>query len=157
MLTTESASACFVVTPAQPTSAHFAVCSSNTDVFTLHCEEEDWRSRRTVNKFEFVECRTGTSLRQVRLPGAAEHYFSPRVNFQCRLSYGVRIPPCATACINIYAHVKDPVVHVRVRWIMETLTHPAGSVGWVARLCRSWLSWGKETRISHGRNPNRTI
>ena len=30
-------------------------------------------------------------------------------------------PSCAIACIHIYAHVKDPVVHVRVRWIMETL------------------------------------
>ena len=30
-------------------------------------------------------------------------------------------PPCAIACIYICAHVKDPVVHVRVRWIMEIL------------------------------------
>ena len=43
-------------------------------------------------------------------------------------------PPCAVACINICAHVKDPVVHVRVRWIMETVKHPACTVGWVARL-----------------------
>ena len=50
------------------------------------------------------------------------------VNFQCRLSYGVRTPPCATACINICAHVKDPVVRVRVRWIMETLKYPACTV-----------------------------
>ena len=39
--------------------------------------------------------------------------FSPRVNFQCRLYYGVRTPPYAIACINICAHVKGPVVHVR--------------------------------------------
>ena len=66
-------------------------------------------------------------------------------------------PPCAIAYICIYAHVKDPVVHVRVLWIMETLKHPAYTVGWVARLCRSWLSSGRATRISHGRNPMVTI
>ena len=38
---------------------------------------------------------------------------------------------------------------------METLKHPACTVGWVARLCRSWLSPGKATRISHGRNLKR--
>ena len=48
--------------------------------------------------------------------------------------------------------IKDPVVHVRVRWTTETLKHPAYTVGWVARLCRSWLSSRKATRISHGRN-----
>ena len=83
--------------------------------------------------------------------------FSPRFNFQCRLSYGVRIPSCAIACIIICAHVKDPVVHVRVWWIMELLQHSACTVGWVARLCCSWLSPGKATRIRHGRNPNGTI
>ena len=30
--------------------------------------------------------------------------------------------------------------------------HPACTVGWVARLCRCWLSPGKATRISRGRN-----
>ena len=34
---------------------------------------------------------------------------------------------------------KDSVVHVRVWWIMETLKHPARTVGWVAQLCCSWL------------------
>ena len=69
---------------------------------------------------QLVEHRTGTSLTQVRFPGAARD-FSPKVNFQCRLSYGVRTFPCAVARINIYAHVKDPVVHVRVRWLMDTM------------------------------------
>ena len=55
------------------------------------------------------------------------------------------------------AHVKDPVVHVGVRWIMETLKHPACTIGLIARLCRSWLSLGKAIRISYGRNPNGTI
>ena len=110
---------------------------------------------------QLVEHRTGTLPTQVRFPGAAKD-FSPRVNFQCRLSYRVRTPPCAIAGISICAHVKDPVVHVRVRWticahvkdpavqvrvrwIMETLKHPACTVGWIARLCRRWLSPGKAT------------
>ena len=66
-------------------------------------------------------------------------------------------PPCAIACINICAHIKDPIVHVRVQWIMQTLKHPACTIGWVAQLCHSWLSPGKATGISHGRNPNGTI
>ena len=40
---------------------------------------------------QLVERRTGTPLRQVRFPGAARD-FSPRVNFQCRVSYDVRTP-----------------------------------------------------------------
>ena len=103
-----------------------------------------------------VEHRIGTPLTQVRFPGAARD-FSLRVNFRCRLSYGVRTPPCAIASINIFAHVKDPVTHVRVRRVMDTLKHPARTVGWLARLCRSWLSSGRATRFSHGRNPNGTI
>ena len=70
---------------------------------------------------QLVERRTGTLLRQVRFPGAARD-FSPRVNFQCRLSYGVRTLLCATAYINICVHVKDSVAHVRVRWNMVTQT-----------------------------------
>ena len=88
------------------------------------------------------ERRIASPLTRVRFPGAAKN-FSRRVTFQCGPSYGVRTPPCVTACINNCAHVKDPVVHVRVRWIMETLKHPACTVGWVAPLCRSWLSPGR--------------
>ena len=65
--------------------------------------------------------------------------------------------PCAIARFNIRAHVKDPVVHVRVRWIMETPKHPACSVSLEAWLRRGWHSAGKATWISHGRNPNGTI
>ena len=83
-------------------------------------------------------------------------FFLP-VNFQCRLSYVCPHTPCAIVCINICAHVKDPVVHVRVRWNMETLKHPARTVGWVARLCRSWLSPKKTTWFSHWRNPVGTL
>ena len=83
--------------------------------------------------------------------------FSPRVNFQYRLSYVVWTHPCSIACINICAHVKDPVVNVRVQWIIETPKHPVCIVGWVSRLCRSWLSMGNATRMSHGRNSIGTI
>ena len=42
-------------------------------------------------------------------------------------------PPCAIACISICVHVRDPVVHVSLRWIIRTLTHPTCTVGLVAR------------------------
>ena len=54
-------------------------------------------------------------------------------------------------------HGKDPVVHLRVRWVMETLKYPVWTVGWIARLCRSWFSPVKATRFSHGRSPSGTI
>ena len=98
-----------------------------------------------------LEGQTGTPPTLVRFPGAAMD-FSPRLNFQCRLSLCVRTCPCAIACIYTCAHVKDPVVHVRVRGIMESLKHPVRTVGWVPRLCCSWLSTGKATRVFHGRN-----
>ena len=89
---------------------------------------------------------------QVRFPGAAKD-FSPRDNFQCRLSYGVRTPPCAVACIYICAHVKDPVVHVRVWWILETLKYPACTVGWEVQLCHSLLSPRKAPEFPMGEIP----
>ena len=54
------------------------------------------------------------------IPRCGKGIFSPTVNFQCRLSCGVRTPPCA-----MWVHVKDHVVHVRVRLIMETLKTPS--------------------------------
>ena len=131
---------------------HVCMCKFST-THTMH----DNKQRETLGGDVAlpVERRTGTPLRQVRFPGAAKD-FSPRVNFQRRLSYRVRAPPCAIACITVCAHVKDLVVRDRFRWIMETLKHAACTVGWEARLCRSWLSSWKATRISHGRNPNGT-
>ena len=107
---------------------------------------------------QLVERRTGTPPTQVRFPDAARD-FSLVANFQGRLSYGacVRTPLCAIACIYICAHVKNPEIHVRVRWIMQALKHPACIVGWVTRLCRGWLSPGKATQISRGSNPIGTI
>ena len=90
------------------------------------------------------------------IPRCGKGFFSQSqlsVQTLLRCSYTL----CAIACIYICAHVKDPVVHVRVRWIMETLKHPACTLGWVARLCCSWLSPGKPTRIFYGRNPIGTI
>ena len=86
-------------------------------------------------------------------------FFQSQLSVQTLLHVSVPPPPPlrANACINICARVKDLVVYVRVRWIMETPKHPACTGGWVARLCRSWLSPRKATRISHGRNPIGTI
>ena len=58
--------------------------------------------------------------------------------------------------LNICAHANDPTVLVRVRWIIKTLKHPACTVGWLVWLSH-WLSLGKATWISHGRNPIGTI
>ena len=60
---------------------------------------------------QLVEQQIATPLMQVGFPGAARD-FLPRVNFQCRLFLGV--------CVL----VTDPVVHVRVWWIMATQTYP---------------------------------
>ena len=92
------------------------------------------------NVAQLVEYRTGTPPTQVRIRGASRD-FSSRVNFQCRLSHGVRTPTYSIARIYICVHVKDPVVPVRVRWIMETLLKKiiktACTIGLVARLCRN--------------------
>ena len=41
---------------------------------------------------EYLTKKPGAILRQVQVPGAARD-FSPRVSFQCRLSYGVHAAP----------------------------------------------------------------
>ena len=70
-----------------------------------------------------------------RLTGSVRQgIFLPESKFQCGLSFGVPKPRSEIACIYICAHVKDPVVHVGVRWIMETLKHPACIWDWVERL-----------------------
>ena len=105
---------------------------------------------------QLAEHQTSTPLMQVWFPGAARD-FSPWVHFQCRLSFSVRTLPCAIACVNICRHFKDPVVHVTAWWILETLKHPACTVGWAVWLRPSWHSLGKATWIHPGINPNRTI
>ena len=59
--------------------------------------------------------------------------------------------PVSTAYINICVHVKDPVVLVRVWWIIETLKHPACTVGWAVGL--SQLAFPRESN----RNPSGII
>ena len=83
--------------------------------------------------------------------------FLPASIFSADSLERVPTPPCAIACIDVFEHVTYPVVHVRVQWIMETLKHPTCTVGWFARLCRSWFSLAKATRISHGSNSIGTI
>ena len=75
-----------------------------------------------------VERQTGTPLPQVQFLGVARDV-SPRVSFHWRLSYGVCRPLCAITCINICAHIKYPIVHVSVRWIMEMRKCPACTIG----------------------------
>ena len=55
-------------------------------------------------------------------------FFSPESTFSAD-SYGVQTAPCATAHIRIFVHIVDPVVHVRAQYIMETLKHPACTIG----------------------------
>ena len=76
---------------------------------------------------QLVEHGTGMLLTKVRFPSMARD-FSPRVNFQCRLSYSVCTPPGAVACIYICAHVKDSVVCIRVQCFMAIHTYPAHTI-----------------------------
>ena len=101
---------------------------------------------------QLIEHRTGTPPMQVRLFGTARD-FSPSVNFQCRLSWGVRRPPCVTACVYMCAHVNDPAVHARVRWITETLKHPAWTVRWVARTVAAGFPRGRQPEFPIGEIP----
>ena len=55
------------------------------------------------------------------IPWCGKEFFSQRQLSVQTLFCSVRTPLCAVACINICVHVKDPVVHVRVWWIIKTL------------------------------------
>ena len=69
--------------------------------------------------------KAGAILTRVRVPGAARD-FSPRGSFQCRLSYGVRTaPPCAIACINFRASVKQipNTDSYAIVWTHESTAH----------------------------------
>ena len=61
------------------------------------CSSSRRSRRRSGDVAQWVQHRTGMPRTQVRLPGTARD------------------------CINVCAHVQDPVVHVKVRCIMETL------------------------------------
>ena len=50
--------------------------------------------------------------------------------------------PYTPVCIRMHkhlTHLKDPMVHVKVRWTVETLKHEACTEGWVAQICCSRL------------------
>ena len=82
---------------------------------------------------QFVEHWTGIPLTQIRLPAmAGDFLLESSLNADSLTS--VSTPLCATTCLNLCAHMKDPVVHVRVWWIMETLKPTACTEGWVVRL-----------------------
>ena len=66
----------------------------------------------------------------------------------CDITGMLHIGPCP---------FKDPGFHVRGQWIIETLKHPAGTIGRVARFCCSSFSRWKATQISRGSNPKGTI
>ena len=78
---------------------------------------------------------------------SATRDFSAIVNSQCRLSYSVHASPCATACIYICVHIKDPVVHARVRWIMENTTIPSMHC-WVGIATLSQLTFPGEGNLN---------
>ena len=55
------------------------------------------------------------------IPWCCMGFFSQsQLSVQTLLHVSVH-PPCENACVNICAHVKDTVVHVRIWWIVETL------------------------------------
>ena len=77
---------------------------------------------------------------QVRVPSAARN-FSPRVNFQHRLSYGVHTAPVCNCLHNICAHVKNP------KHCLDTWRYCTHSQEWVALLlwvlCFTRVRWPK--------------
>ena len=74
---------------------------------------------KTGDVAQLVKHPTVTPLMQVQFLVVARD-FSPRVKFQCRFSYVCPHTPCVIAYMYICAHINNPVVHVRVWWIMET-------------------------------------
>ena len=83
----------------------------------------DWVNFSTSGEdvAQLIERRTGTPLTQVRFPGAARVFFfffsQSQLSVQT-LTVSVQ-PPCAIVSVST---LKDPVVLIRVRWIMETLS-----------------------------------
>ena len=80
----------------------------------------------------------GAILSLVRVPGVARDFCS-RVNFKCRLSYGVRTAPfivSAIARIIICAHVKSPK-----RWHLDTQKHWRGLMVMVVLMIMQWEWW----------------
>ena len=135
--------------------AHISL-NSDQETVTHNLQKQNRSLFNRVGMYvaQLVEGETSTLLRQVWFPGVARD-FSVRVNFCCSLSYGVQTSLCVIAYIDIWPHVKDSVVHVRVWWIMETVKHPACTVGWVAQ--QSQLAFPGESNLNFSlENRNRT-
>ena len=103
---------------------------------------------------QLVEHQTGTLLRWVWFPDATRD-FCPRGNFQCRLSYSVLTSLRAIACIYICAHVKDPTVHISIRWIMETLKHLACTNRLGSATVAAAFPQGRQPELPMGEIPQR--
>ena len=94
---------------------------------------------------------TGMPLTQVWFPGVARDFF-PRVNFQCRLSYGVHTP-------HVQLHSLTSVRKLKIVSPCQSSVdygnakHPACTIECVAQLRSSLLSPWKATQISHGKIP----
>ncbi|KAK7110278.1 hypothetical protein V1264_014178 [Littorina saxatilis] len=58
------------------------------------------------------------------VPTFGERFISPS-QLCVQTLLGVRTPPCVHASTRPSAHEKDPVIHVRVRWVIETRKYPA--------------------------------
>ena len=91
------------------------------------------------------EHRTGTPPTQLRFPGTARDFSSSQLSIQTLLR-----------CPRVQPHTFTSVRTLKISYSMsdmETLKHQACTVGWVARLCHTWLSPRKATRISMGEIP----
>ena len=131
------------------------ICPSPSLPTLSACQFHEWQSGGGVVA-QLIERRTGTLPTQIRFPGAARD-FSPGVNFRCRFSYGLRTSPCAIACIYICAHVKDPIVHVRVSVGYGNTKSPSMHRRLGSATLSQLASQGEKTRISNWENPIWTI
>ena len=82
------------------------------------------------NVARLVEHQTSTRPMQVQIPVVAKDFSPSQLSVQTLL--WCPYTPVRNCMRYICVHVKDPVVHVRVLWIMGTLKHPACILGWVA-------------------------
>ena len=62
-------------------------------------------------------------------------------------------PQCAIACINVCAHVKDPVVDATVWWITETLKTPSMHHRLGSATVTAGFPWGKQPELPMGEIP----
>ena len=95
--------------------------------YLLLCLHTSWSSitsrSRSGDVVHLVRASDRHAADAGSIPRCGKGFFSHgQLSVQTVLRVSVH-PPCAIACINVCAHVKDPVVHVRFRWILETHKH----------------------------------